>query len=123
MKVYSILFLFICLVLGACSERACTEIGCVDGLVITYELEETTRGEVLLKGGSNEFSLECGGVQTECAITEVFDQFIVEEIEVRLYQDSAIINSYEQPIIYETSRPNGPGCDPECSQSSITISD
>ncbi|MDC1221744.1 hypothetical protein N8Z47_03655 [Salibacteraceae bacterium] len=123
MKFSSLFLSLIGLLLSQCSERACTEIGCVDGLVITYELEESTRAEVLLSSGTNEFLMECGGVQTECAVTEVFDQFIVEQMEVKLFQDSTLISSYVQPILYEASRPNGPGCDPECSQSSVTISD
>mgnify|MGYP006136737293 CR=1 FL=1 len=123
MKFSSIFLSLIGLLLFQCTERACTEISCVDGLVITYELEESTRAEVSILGGSSEYLMECGGVQTECSVTEVFDSFIAESIDVKLFKDSTLINSYTQAIVYKTTRPNGKGCDPECNQSSVTISD
>lgn len=118
--IFSFLYL---LLFSQCRERACTEIGCVDGLVISYELEESTRAEVLLRSVNQETQLECGGMQTECSVMEVFDGFMVEEMEVSLYQDSVLLNHYVQQIDYQTTRPNGKGCDPVCNQAAVTISD
>lgn len=109
--------------LSACTGRMCTEIGCVDGLIINFELEESTTAQVTLIGTGNQTEIECGGVQTECSVMEVFDEFVVTKIEVNLYQDSTLIQSYEQSISYEEFQPNGKGCDPVCNQASVTIID
>jgi hypothetical protein len=117
------LFILTLFSIASCEERACTEIGCVNGLVMSFELEETTQVEITFISGQNTSKVECGGVQSNCMNTEVFDDFTVEEMHVKLFNDSMLINEYTQEISYETTRPNGEKCDPECRQASVTISD
>lgn len=117
------LFILVLFAVASCDERACTEIGCVNGLVMSFELEESTQAEITFISGQNTSELVCGGVQSNCMNTEVFDDFTVEEMHVKLYKDSILINEYTQEISYETTRPNGEKCDPECRQATVTISD
>lgn len=106
-----------------CSERACTEIGCIDGLVLNFDLEEGTIAEVTLTNDSNEEILECGGIQPNCGATMIFDSFFPSSMHVVLTKDSTVVGDYTQAIEFTENRPNGPGCDPTCTQASVTISD
>ena len=115
MKFSSIFLSLIGLLLFQCTERACTEIGCMDGLVITCELEEYTRAEVLIFPANIPV-----GVVHSYRLNDTKDLYIID---VKLFKDSTLINSYTQAIVYKTTRPNRKGCDPECNQSSVTISD
>ncbi len=109
--------------ISSCSERACTEIGCVNGLVLNFDLEEGTLAEVTLANNSNEEMLECGGIQSDCGATMIFDSFFPSSMHVILTKDSMVVSDYTQAIEFSDSQPNGPGCEPTCTQASVTISD
>lgn len=108
---------------NACFERACTKIGCQDGLAVELEVERQTLVRLKVYGANEIDSLVCGGSFEECPSLQFFTQFEVEYVEVELKRDSAVLTSYRQDIEFSTFRPNGANCDPECTQATITVID
>lgn len=120
--------LLISIAMASCHQRACTEIGCEDGLVIDFDLEPMSTAVIVLNaeskdGVSETYELRCGFQAEACPELFTFNEFTVEEMEVEIWRDSTLLNAYKQPIEYETFEPNGPGCDPQCLQASVTVTD
>lgn len=121
-------FLLLCIALTACQPRPCTEIGCSDGLVIDFDLEPMATAIITLRGESSDgteesYDLRCGFQAENCPEIWTFNEFLVDKMEVEIWKDSNLVESYEQVIEYKTVTPNGPHCDPQCLQASVTVTD
>jgi hypothetical protein len=119
-------YLAVCLALvtAACTsatqEQACTLIGCSDGLVVrvegapegmtTIELKRPFRSPVVLTCTGPDHC--AGGIQFA-------DQTPAHAIITITSGDR--VKSVELDLAYTKSRPNGPGCEPECRQASVTV--
>jgi hypothetical protein len=113
----------IVLMFESCSERACTKIGCQDGLMINFEVESETEVRLIIHGDLLMDSLHCGGSFDPCPQLSIHDQFEVKHVDVELLENSMVISAYHQSINYKLVNPNGPNCSPDCFQASITVMD
>jgi hypothetical protein len=99
---------------------ACTEIGCNDGLSVDLT------GNVPTSGTVEAEDLDSGEIRSE-AIQVIqgtanifFAEFTPTNVTVRVMDDS-VLASVDVAPTYETARPNGPDCPPECSQARLSI--
>ncbi len=133
------------------SPHACTGIGCVDGLFISFG-----RG-IEWAHGTYVFSLNADGVEQTCkgmlplppcasgrALACVGDVAMISEsgcalpasqhgfgdiqlrsgpskVTVRIERDGVVLADETLVPTYRTSQPNGPNCEPICRQASATI--
>jgi hypothetical protein len=120
----AVLLLFFLPLLASCeaifSPRACTLIGCTDGL--TVQMVDLPVGactlEVLLPGGE---------IRTfECAQASAFPAHLfvpgvaAEEITLRVTTEAGVRTETGRPV-YSKLRPNGRGCPPVCWQAEVTM--
>lgn len=112
------------LVTAACTsatqEQACTLIGCSDGLVVrvdgapegmtTIEVKRPFRSPMVLTCTGPDHC--AGGVQFE-------GQTPAHAIITVTSGDR--VKSVETDLAYGKHRPNGPGCEPECRQATVTV--
>ena len=105
---------------SATQEQACTLIGCSDGLVVrvegapdgmtTIELKRPFRSPVVLTCTGPDHC--AGGIQFE-------DLTPAHAIITVTSGDK--VKSVETDLEYTKHRPNGPGCEPECRQATVTV--
>jgi hypothetical protein len=114
------LILLVALLAGCSSvaERACTKIGCDDGIVVSIS---EARSDFALQ------IIEADGTVHErvCAAAATCDQFFFDGIRsetviVRLVSGEQTIEREFEPA-YERAQPNGPDCPPVCYQAQITF--
>jgi hypothetical protein len=104
--------------------RACTEMGCYSGLTIQLQgtIPEAFAVEVSIPG-DEPVRVECpqGGDPLYCESDRLFlAERTPEVLTVRVsWEDNDVVASF-QPN-YETVRPNGPDCPPECRQAEVTL--
>jgi hypothetical protein len=109
-------------VILSCSDpgRVCTLIGCQSGLTValTSQPAGAYSVEVYTTGDGPRFVHQCSGTGT-CQI--FFPSFTPSHVFVDVVVGSATA-THERNVTYTVSRPNGPGCDPECRQATVTVS-
>lgn len=102
------------------APRACTLIGCTDGLGV--QLVDLPAGgyvlEVVLPGGATH-TQECTH-ETHCPTQVFFEGVTAEEFTLRL-TTAAGTRSEQQRAVYSRHRPNGRGCPPVCWQAEVTM--
>lgn len=110
--------------LASCDEsgrlHVCTEIGCDSGIRVLLTAPPTApyRVEAYVPGGGARQVRECsaGGV---CDIT--FAGFTPAEVSIEIITATDTLRRDAVPV-YVVSRPNGPACEPECRNATITVS-
>ncbi|GAB4378472.1 MAG: hypothetical protein Kow0075_08430 [Salibacteraceae bacterium] len=109
--------------LWSCSFLPCGLIGCVDGVVVDFEVEDSAAVTLeLYSGGNLDTIVTCGFNSPDSS--ECTDFFYAHSL-----PDKARItavragNTYteEYLIPYNSVRPNGENCSPECIQGKVLI--
>ena len=98
----------------------CTLIGCQSGLTVALTSQPAVpyRVEAYTIGDGPRFVRECPGTAA-CPI--FFQDFTPGHVFLDVVVGSATA-THERNVTYTVSRPNGPGCDPECRQATVTVS-
>ncbi|MGQ0562096.1 MAG: hypothetical protein ACT443_09505 [Gemmatimonadota bacterium] len=113
-----LLFCFACAGTGPEPERACTLIGCENGLfVVLSGVQQQDVTVSVSSGGQVIHSFTCRAGQ-ECrgfAMNQTPDQ-----VTVRVTRNGEATSRDFTPA-YRLNRPNGPDCPPVCKQATITI--
>jgi hypothetical protein len=115
-------FVFACVMLAGCvgnqePPRACTLIGCNDGLNVTVNSAVQQDYSVTVKSGTQTLhTFSCRAGQPCMAFLENQTPAIVT---VQITTSTGTTSRDFTPE-YKLNRPNGPGCDPECKQATIT---
>lgn len=137
--------LFACVLpLDSGEPKACTEIGCVDGVGIDFSLSdpgsyliiatttpsyETTQCTATLpfdgtEGCTGPGSIGISGTELPADQQSIegmtFQLLDLTEIHLNVNLDGATLIDHEYPISYVESQPNGPECEPTCSYASVT---
>lgn len=117
------------LILAGCSnppqQQICTLIGCESGLTLAFEGAAPESYRFTLTAAEGETR------QGECPATDAQDtlcfedkvllsRFTPDQVELSLSVGEQSLKQTFQPQ-YTTSRPNGPNCEPECKQATITV--
>lgn len=138
------------LLLLACDTetQACTAIGCVDGLQIAFQAASWPAGKwqvtaqtptgartctVTLPFASVDPGVQCDAqvqLGTSGSALPAANHSLVgltlpdtpTQVTVTVSRDGQQLASQVFSPTYKTSRPNGPKCDPECTQASATLS-
>ncbi len=115
---------------------ACTEIGCDDQLAIDIEHGDLTDGEwevVIAEqngpgGETCAFSVAGGAVTaTDCNASPlpgtltVFASQLYAAVDVQVRFGGVVRGSASGEITYQQVQPNGPGCEPICTQGGLTV--
>ena len=113
-----------CGVISSNDEKVCTLIGCNSGLTVHLNTKPagTYKVEVFPLSPNQQpaYVYECSNVSS-CQQDIFFASLIVSHPFVRI-TTSAGTKTVEIPTVnYVTSRPNGPGCDPECRQATVNV--
>lgn len=133
------------------SPHGCTEIGCVDGLLISFGrgvewapgtyvfsmnadgVEQTCKGMLPLPPCASGSSLACTGNvamigESGCALpasqhgfADIHLRSAPSKVTIRIERDGVVLADETLVPTYRTSQPNGPNCDPICRQASATI--
>ena len=118
--------LALCLILwlAACAgnqepQRACTLIGCNDGLNVTVNSALQQNISVTVKSGAQTLHTFTCSPGQPCV--SFLDNQTPSNITVQVTTSAGTISRDYTPE-YKVSRPNGPGCDPECRQATVTVS-
>ena len=126
-----LLFLGLLTTLSACEEKACTLIGCVDGLRLIIEDGNGNpfsgvSGTIVIDGDTdNAIEFDCGATESGEGYT-CFDNEILFEVregssaEYSINADERITEGV-LTLDFEESRPNGEDCDPVCYNDEHTI--
>jgi hypothetical protein len=92
-------------------QQACTLIGCADGITVTIDGDVPTTYTVALLDGDRELTtMECQA-GSPCEVMATGAQ--PEEVTVEIRSDAGT-ERRTVALQYETTRPNGPDCPPEC---------
>ena len=113
-----------CGVNGPRDGKECTLIGCNSGLTVHLNAKPTGTYKVevfaLSPNQQPVYVYECS-VASSCQQDIFFSGLIVSHPFVRI-TTSIGTKTVEIPSVnYVTSRPNGPGCDPECRQATVNV--
>ena len=106
--------------------RACTEIGCHDGLTVRLDpgLGRPRAVEVMGPGEAVQ-RVECGQ-EGACGERVFFPGFAADTVRVRVERASGEGGEGGEVVVtlavsYREVRPNGAGCPPTCRQGEVTI--
>ena len=102
------------------SEGPCTLIGCSDGLVVRVDgaADGTTTIELRMPLRPPKV-LTCGG-PAQCASGVLFEHETPEHATIVVTSGGREQVMDAEPA-YVTGRPNGPDCEPECRQATVTV--
>ena len=101
---------------GSTGPRACTEIGCSDGLTVVLEGASAASFTVTATAEGRSEMRECES--TGCVL--FFQDFTPAEVTITYASgDREVVETFSPE--YRTSRPNGEGCPPECLQATVTL--
>ncbi|MBI3158567.1 MAG: hypothetical protein HYZ26_03080 [Chloroflexi bacterium] len=131
-------FALLVALLAACSRnseepepQACTLIGCVNSIELRLESELTYPFTVSIRGGEDSFRFVCeeptsqiptGIPATGDCQAGIFTMFNFSPVSIDVTVEwPASSQSVTVEPDYETFRPNGPGCEPECRYGIVTI--
>jgi hypothetical protein len=111
-----------CGVLGLTGD--CTTIGCTSGLTVhlpvlpagAYTIEIFLAG---ISGGGPALAYTCAG-GPQCTQDVFFSDIVINHATVRVATAVGSRITEIPTVTYETSRPNGPHCAPECRNATIT---
>ncbi|MEQ1691778.1 MAG: hypothetical protein ABMA00_10850 [Gemmatimonas sp.] len=113
-----------CGVFGPTEGKTCTLIGCNSGLTVHLNAKPTGtyKVEVFAQSPSLQpvYAYECSNAST-CQQDIFFPGLIVSHPYVRITTSSGTKIVEIITVNYVTSRPNGPGCDPECRQATVNV--
>ena len=100
------------------SFRVCTLIGCNDGLTVqvTNAPAGPYRIEAYVSSGLPRYGQDCPG--GPCIV--FFPDFTPADVFIQVITPPDTSTHHVQPM-YTLTRPNGPGCDPECRQATVNI--
>jgi hypothetical protein len=102
-------------------DGACTLIGCSSGL--TVQLAAAPAGayriEVFSSPSGPHYVWDCGDA-AQCGTTAMFTDFTPTSVTIRVTTSAGTREQTSQPA-YNTSRPNGPNCEPTCTQATVTV--
>ena len=104
-------------------DKACTEIGCSDGITVHLPAVPTGpyRVEILVGSGPSgvSYAYECAGGPT-CQQDIFFPELVLDRIIVKVTSPlGSRLTEISNPV-YVTSQPNGPDCPPLCRQATVT---
>ena len=101
-------------------ERACTLIGCSDGITVVVENAPAPpyTVEVVLPDGTSRTS-RCEAAPG-CDAGLFVEGVTAEEVTVRVTAGAGSSSQVVRPS-YETAQPNGPGCPPICKQARVQV--
>ena len=111
---------FGCVLLAGCGvvPEACTLIGCNDGLNVTVTSALQQDFSVTVKSGAQTLhTFTCRPGQPCVAF---LDNQTPANVTVQITTNAGTISRDYTPE-YRVSRPNGPGCEPECRQATVTV--
>ena len=98
--------------------RACTEIGCSDGLAVEVNSSLTQSITVSVRAGAQELhTFRCDPGQPCRAFIE---NQTPAEVTVVVQTAQGDVSKTYRPA-YQINRPNGPGCPPDCKQATVTV--
>lgn len=110
------------LLVGGCSvnepDRVCTLIGCNDGLNVSVVSAQQQDLTVTVKSGTEVLHTFTCFAGQHCMT--FIDNKTPANVTVQVASGSGTISQDYAPV-YTASRPNGPGCDPECRQATVTV--
>lgn len=100
--------------------RACTQIGCSDGLTVQVAgtTPQTFTVEAIAPGVEPRIAQSPGGQSGSSQF--FFEDSTPEEVTIRITWNGGSVTETFRPS-YETVRPNGPNCPPECQQGRVLI--
>ena len=121
-EVLAITLVFVAAFGSACDvvgPSGCTLIGCT-GLVIevTGAPAQTAVTVVVTAPDGSTRSTTCTSATGTCPVS--FPDFTPASVTIRVLTGTRTIEETRQPM-YEVSRPNGPGCPPECRNARVTV--
>lgn len=115
-RLCAVAFLAVAIVLAGCDEptgRACTEIGCGDGLSITLQYTPGAALQVVATTVAGDArSGNCVVSSTGSCVVSFFG-FEPEELTIAVFGAEQPVSVTLSPA-YEEFQPNGPGCPPIC---------
>jgi hypothetical protein len=101
------------------AQRACTMIGCEDGLAV--EIDGTPQGAYRVEARAPGESPRVRECASPAACGQIFFAgFLPEEVTVVVTAGDATSSRTVRPQV-ETVRPNGPDCPPTCRQARVTV--
>ena len=127
MKVSSLLAAVVLSLLPGCQPpppepppRACTKIGCSDGITVVVKNAPAVpyTVEVVLPDGTSRTS-RCEAAPG-CDAGLFFEEVTAEELTVRVTAGAGSSSQVVRPS-YQTAQPNGPGCPPVCKQARVSV--
>jgi len=128
-------------------ERACTLVGCSDGLFVDIALRDPQEGMHAVEGRLDGAPFRCeidvragtGGRPPTCTDERIepgaiyggsepspglilrFNDFLPEEVELRLLRGDAELGSWSLQPDYQETAPNGYECGPVCQVASVDL--
>ena len=105
---------------GSAEPRICTQIGCNDGLQV--ELRGSLPDSYTVSASASGLptqTVECSPGR-ECGETLFFPEFMPASVTITVRGSGVDVQQSFTPT-YETSRPNGPDCPPECRSGKVIV--
>ncbi|HEY2375572.1 MAG TPA: hypothetical protein VGH98_06315 [Gemmatimonadaceae bacterium] len=105
-------------------EHTCTLIGCDSGLVVHLATMPTApfRVEVRISPGDQAaYVFDCTDL-TRCSQDVFLNGLIADRATVTVIVGAASSTTTFNQIVYTTSQPNGPDCEPTCKQGTVQVS-
>jgi hypothetical protein len=103
-------------------ETVCTLIGCESGLHVRLETLPAGPVKIEVFGQSGDaapaYTYDC--TRSACDQTVFFPGMILEQGSVRVTSSAGIRSTAIRPF-YNSHRPNGPNCPPDCRQATVTV--
>lgn len=105
----------------AAFNEACTLIGCASGLRVQLDGAPSVAYtiEVKVPGQATSQTFNCA-TPSQCVGGAFFADFVPQTVQVTITVGTSVRTLTVDPQ-YSTSRPNGPNCEPTCTQATITI--
>ena len=102
-------------------DGTCTLIGCDSGLSV--QLAQVPAGayriEVFSGSGGAHYVFECANA-AQCGTAAFFADYTPASVTIRVTTAAGTREQTAQPA-YSTNRPNGPDCEPTCTQAAVTV--
>ena len=144
--------MLLALLLLACTEEndsigACTEIGCIDGLQVTFEPPLMGKGtytfDVTVDGTaySCDATIPLEGSSTVCGTGGVVSIYLSgteldpsqqslrglhvegtpKSVQIQVHRDKALVADADLSPKYQVTQPNGPDCPPTCNSAAVDV--